>query len=441
MSHRHSVLFKIVTHGAVVLGLGASFIFIPNLSLFDEALLPEISQYLSKPVNPEIEGNAQYHLYGLAAASDKDPYAVGKAVIEKLHSKHANGEMANLTEQETLDLYGGSEKWDSQWQEIYNAANCNPRENTECFADLLAQIEAQPFTDPRLLVQLERYNNTIQLPHLIENVEIMDWTTPLPSYYIIMQMGKLSQARAYQDFGLDGLIKSSQLDMKFWRMALTESQTIIGKMVTIATLRRNLAALSYAINNETILTATQINELKTLLRPLTAEEINITEALIAELRFSAENWKTSISEGESTVLWFLTQPTANTNLFYLRTVKPALALSQLSSKDFYLQAQTSLSSLEFSHFNPYNLGGKTYLAKNNWQFTPYIGRAHDLAGLYSLLALQLELKTNPPQDLNTAINLSPHKNPYTGKPLNFNPNTKSISFPCFDIKDVCRITL
>lgn len=443
MSHARPLLFKIITRSLFVVGVGVGIVFVPNLSVFDEALLPEITERLSKPVNPNVEGNAAYHLYGLAAASDKDPYSIGKAVVKTLQSKHAKGEMANLTEQETIDLYGGKEKWDEEWPAIYPAASCNHREKANCFAELLAQVKAQPFSQSRLLVQLERYHNIIKLPHLIEDIHLMDYTSPLPNYYIIMQMGKLSQAKAYQESGLDGLIANTQADMIFWRMTLTDSQTMIGKMVALASLRRNLSAISYAISKEIELSPTQVQSLQTLLKPLTPKEISLDRALTGELRFGVENWKTApnkMPEGESRILSLLSQPTANANWLYRQTLKPAFAMSKMSASEFYERAQTPTEALEFSRFNPYNLGGKIYLSKN-WQYSPYIGRAHDLAGIYSLVALQLELKVNPSQDIMTAIKTSPYKNLYTDKSFDYDPITKGLSFRCFDVKDVCRITL
>jgi hypothetical protein len=443
MSRARSLLFKIITRSLFVVSLGLGIVFIPNLSVFDEAQLPEITARLSKPVNPNMEGNAAYHLYGLAAASDKDPYTVGKAVVATLQSKHAKGQMANLTEQETTELYGGNGKWDEEWPALYPAADCKPREKPDCFAQLLAQVKAQPFSQPRLLVQLERYNKIIKLPHLIEEMRLMDFTSPFPNYYVAMQMGKLSQANAYHTSGLDGLISNSHADMQFWRMALTDSQTLLGKMLSLASLRRNLSALSYAISKETELSPTQAQSLQTLLKPLTAEEVSIDRALTGELRFGAENWKTApneIPEGTSRIIWLLYQPTATSNLTYRHTIKPTFALSKMSAPEFYERAQTPIKALEFSRFNPYNLGGKMDLSRN-WQLASYIGRGHDLAGLYSLVALQLELKTNPPQDLAAAIKASPYKNPYTEKQFDYDLATKALSFPCFDVKDVCKITL
>ncbi|MDR7091113.1 hypothetical protein [Cellvibrio fibrivorans] len=443
MSHARSILFKVITRTTFVIGLALAIIFIPNLSIFDEKLLPEITERLSNPPNPNINGNAIYPLYGISAATGKDPDAVGKSVIQSLQSKHAKGEFANLTQDERTTLYGGDEKWDAEWQTAYPAADCTPRKQTNCFSELMTDVKQTPLIHPRLITQLERYRRIIQLPHLIEETRLMDYTSPLPNYSLLMQLGKLSQTSAYQTQGLDGLLANSEEDMRFWRMALADSHTTLGRMVAIASLYRNVAALSHAIKQESALSSTQLQHLQALLKPLTIQEVNLEKVLVSELRFGAENWQTApkaIPEGESIILWTLTQPVAATNWFYRQTLKPAFALNQMSSVEFYEHAQTPTTALIFSRFNPYNLGGKINLAKN-WQYAPYIGRAHDLAGIYSLVALQLELKTIAKQDWPAAIKSSHHKNPYTKKPFDYDAATNSLGFSCFSAADICQIQL
>jgi len=293
MNRASFLLFKTITRIMLVVGIALGIMLIPNLSIFDEDLLPEIIEHLSKSVNPDIEGNAAYDLYGIEAATGKDPHIVGKAVVKTLQSKHAKNEFAVLAEEEIITLYGGLDNGDKEWQATYPAAACNPRQNPGCFTELLAQIKAQPFAQPRLQTQLKRYNNIIKISHLIEQTRLMDYTSPVPHYSIIMQMGSLNQANAYLASGIEGLITSSQADMQFWRMALTDNQTLIGKMVTLATLRRSLIALSYAIKKETNLTPIQVQNLQHLLKPLTSDEVNISEALTTELRFDTENWETT----------------------------------------------------------------------------------------------------------------------------------------------------
>lgn len=434
---------KRIAAGICLLAISAvAILLIPNLPIFDEELLPEIQQRLSNPVNPAIEGNAIYLFYGLSAASGKDATAVGKATIQTLRSKHANSKFALLDAQEQLALYG-EDTQDKNWQTNYPAANCRPRERPDCFGELLAQLTKTSLSEPRLLEQLQRYEAIIESPHFVEYTDHMDYLSPVPSYGIAMQLDKLRQANAYQTSGLDGLISSSQTNMAFWRMSLRESQTTIGKMVTIATLRWNLQSLSYAIAKAPALNQRQTESLQTLLQPLTQDEINIEEVFTAELRFGAENWRSApkgVREGESLWMWLLFQPNASANWFYRQTLTPAFAATQLSPRQFYERARTPVPALEFSHFNPYNLGGKIDMAKN-WQLSAYQGRAHDLAGMYKLVALQLELKTIPTQDWPTAIANSPHKNPYTEKAFDYDATHQTLGFKCVEAIDMCRINL
>jgi len=214
-------------------------------------------------------------------------------------------------------------------------------------------------------------------------------------------------------------------------------------MITINALRGDLLSLSYAINKMPSLSSSQEINLKELLKPLSSHEINIDAALISELRLSVNNrdfYSENVPEGVSRPLKFLIQQTASVNLYYKETIKTGFVFGKMSPSEFYERAQTPVKATPFSRFNPYNLGGKIAQSQN-WQLPPYIGRAHDLAGIYSLVALQLELKTNPPQDLIAAIKLSPYKNPYTEKPFDYDPATKALSFQCFEVKDVCKITL
>jgi hypothetical protein len=55
-------------------------------------------------------------------------------------------------------------------------------------------------------------------------------------------MGKCRQPKDDQYGGLDGLIRKNQADMQFWRMALTDSQLLHGRMESL-TLLQNLPVI------------------------------------------------------------------------------------------------------------------------------------------------------------------------------------------------------
>ncbi|MEN0039517.1 MAG: hypothetical protein AAGC78_20745 [Cellvibrio sp.] len=445
MSHAKALLIKILTRSTFVTGLALGIVLIPNLAIFDEALAPEISQLLSNPANPDIPGNAAPDAYGLAAESSRDIKQVGEKFIAALRDKRAQGKSASLSEQEIKDFLGGSD-FDKTWQALYPAAKCVPREYDNCFENLLADINVTPITNERLHSQIERYRLIIQQSHYIEDIRSMDSASPLPSYGPMLQLGKIINADAYLTKGIDGLIETARADLKFWRIVLGESQTILGKMIALNALRGDLQALSYAISQQPALSDKQRQELQNLLLPLGREEIAIDEALLTEFRMMVENRQTfflffSATPGnESWFLNLLVQPTASVNRYFKYAYQPSYNFSKLTAPEFYMRAQAPIRPVEFSRFNPYNLGGKIKLSQP-WQIADYIGRAHDLAGIYSLVSLQLELTAAAQQDISERIASSSYKNPYSEKSFDYDAKTNTLSFRCFDVKDTCKIRL
>jgi hypothetical protein len=202
-------------------------------------------------------------------------------------------------------------------------------------------------------------------------------------------------------------------------------------------LHADLLSLSYAISNTPELSPEQIKQLQQLLKPLTPTEISFENALIGDLQFVTEN-QSMYYKGNPWYIRYMMQQTATTNRYYRDTLLPVFRFGQMSPKDFYERAQTPIKPSEFSWLNPYNLGGKVGLS-NTWQLADYIGRGHDLAGIYSLVALQLSLKNIPQDQWLDAIRTSPYKNHYTLKPFDVDTSKHSISFPCFNPRDSCKI--
>lgn len=445
MSYARTLFIKILTHSVLVIGLALGIVLIPNLAIFDEALAPEISQLLSNPANPDIPGNAATYAYGLAAESSRDMKQVGEKFIAALRDKRVQGKPASLSDQEIKELLGGGD-FDKIWQALYPATKCIPREQDNCFENLLADVKVTPVTNERLHSQIERYRLIIQQPHYIEDICSMDAASPLPNYGPMLQLGKIINADAYLTQGIDGLIETTRADLKFWRIVLSESQTILGKMIALNALRSDLQALSYALSQQSNLSDTQRQELQVLFLPLSTKEIEIDEALLTELRMMIEDKQkfflffTATPEGEPWFLNLLVQPTASVNRHFKYTYQPTYNFSKLTAPEFYTRAQASIKPVEFSRFNPYNLGGKIKLSQPG-QIADYIGRVHDLAGFYSLVSLQLELTVNTQQDITERIALSSYKNPYTEKPFDYDATTNALSFRCFDVQDTCKIQL
>lgn len=447
MHYTSSPLIKIITRTLIVIGLALGVLLIPNLSIFDEELLPEITNQLGKkPEQVDVTGNAALYVYGLNAESSLDIKTAGETLLAQLRKKHRSGEQASLSDEETNAIFNGSD-FDKTWEALYpSAIKCNPRDQLDCIANVITEIEANPITNERLLIQIERYGIIRQQPHFIEDISYLDFTSPLPNYAITLQLSRLLAAEAYLTKGIDGLIDSASQDLAFWRLVLKEGQSLIGKMVALNAIRGNLLALSYAIRKEPTLTVEQISNLQLLLNPITHEDANIDNAFKADFRVMVNSidqfldLMTNTGDIKQLMLYPMTQANATINLSYQQLYKPAIKLSQMPPADFYEHTQTPTKPFKFSRLNPYNLGGKINMY-TPWEYSPYIGRVHDLTGLYTLVRLQLELKISIPDDIITAVKTSKFKNPYTQKPFEYDSTKKELGFRCFEVRDACRIQL
>lgn len=431
----------------LAIGIALGTLLIPNLSIFDEDLQPEIRKLITTPsVDIFQADNAAIAIYGLASHSSLDAHKVGEQLLRKLQKKHLQQKPAALSDGELEQLLNGKDL-DKEWQNSYPVTGkCNPRDQLHCFATGLTELKATPIINERLLAQLERYKNIRAQSRYIDDIHSLDFSSPLPNYSVALQLSRLATIDAYLHAGLDGLIAESTSDMQFWQMVLRDSQTLIGKMVAINALRGNLLALSYAISAAENLSDIQSALLDKQIKPLTSPDFNFAAAVTGEFLMMNNStaqfreWMFSRDDMKQWLLYPLTQTNASINMGYARFYQPAIALSQVASSAFYQQVQLPPQPLEFSRLNPYNLGGKINLVPP-LPYYSYIGRGHDLTGIYEMLRLQLDIKRTQPIDIAQFIKTSNAKNPYTQQVFDYDEQHRQLSFRCFDAKDICSIQL
>lgn len=447
MTHALSPTHKFVKPVLLTLAIALGILLIPNLPIFDEQPLAEIEDLLQQQATDTLlPDNAAVAIYGLPADSSLDAFTVGKQILEHLKEKHDRQQNATLDDADYAKLFQGKDL-DSNWQANYPVSGkCNPRDQLNCFELSLDEIRNTPITNDRLIAQLQRYQQIRQQPVYHDPIRHLDFSSPLPNFGIALHLSRLSNAEAYNKNGLDELIATTRDDMKFWQLVLKESDTILGKMVAINALRGNLQALSYAIRNENNLSALQISQLQSLTTPLSVRDLNFNAAITGEFIMlinsgnQMREWLMTNSKSKYWLLYPLTQPQASINLSYQYSYKPATLLSQLSAAEFHQQTQLPTKTIKFSRLNPYNLGGKVNLVTPTPYFF-YIGRGHDLAGIYSLVQLQLALKEVAPDEIAEHIKTAQYKNPYTLQAFDYIPQQKQLGFRCFDGKDICSIHL
>ncbi|MEX1033234.1 MAG: hypothetical protein WDZ30_07720 [Cellvibrionaceae bacterium] len=437
---------RLAMHGLILLGLVVAATLIANISLFDETLHPDLERMgeLANPV--ELVDNAMVGLRGLPAASDRDAFEVGREMVALFWAKHQRGEAVNLNQAEHQRLFGEATP-DREWQAEYSAASCNARRELGCFGQLIAQLQETPLNGERLSLMLTRYEQ-IRRQNQFQEVQGLDFSSQMPSYGLYMQLSKLKLADTYLKSGTTDFLLELQKETDFWKLLLSEGDNLIAKMVAVAGLWTNLQYLAELLSMET-LNPTQMQMVNAILQAPKRDELDIGEAFAGEMRYLVfPGMQFPGLEQKPLLIRWLTSATlqenATVNAYYTSFTQPLMALSKKSAPEFHRETQ-SKSDIETDDgiFPPslYNLGGKSWLKSVTYpDVANYIGRTHDLSGMYSLLRLKLELMEAGDSSAQTVINQSKHRNPYTAAAMDYDAENSLLSFTCFSIS-ICQVAL
>lgn len=435
---------RLAMHGFILLGIVVAATLITNVSLFDEALHSDLRRLgeTAKPV--ELRNNAVIGLLGLPAASDRDAFAVGHRMAELYQAKYDSGEAVNLDEAEYLALFGEVAP-DREWQMDYSALSCNPRRELGCFEQLVNELRKAPLKGDRPSLMRKRYDE-IRGQKRAQELRAQDYSSQLPAYGLYMQLAKLRLAESYLSAGPSELLSELQKDTAFWHMLLSEGDSIIAKMVAVGGLWTNLQYVSELLDLETLDQA-QMQVIESILQSPSKNALNIAGAFAGELRYFPGLQFPGLEEEPLIVRWLTAatlQEKATLNTYYTSFTQPIMTLSSKSADDFLRDAPNTVYAVAEDQIFPpslYNLGGKSWLKSVGYaEVDNYVGRIHDLIGMYSLLSLKLELIKAGDTPVETIIGQSMHRNPYTGEPMNYDPKARQLSFPCFS-KSTCQIEI
>lgn len=437
---------------SIVFFLFLFLITLANASWFDESLDPEVTKLMKPATMPKDQENAYFAIWGLEASSDKDPIAVGLALISKYRSNRDERGLDEITSQDYQTIRGGS-NLDEDWQA--QLPKCRFRTETGCHKKLVTQLEHISLENPRLNLMLDRYKQVTQLRQF-KSIADKTFKTPLPAYSIVMDLKKLNLAIAQQSGVPQNFIDHLSQDMMFWRMLLEKGDTVLDKMIAIASIWSDLQAASDFLTANTDLTETQLIQLGQILTPLTPREIDISEAFafeeIAFYRTLIQSDSKALKNAfglESEPLSWLLQPNATINAYHQYFTKEIESLNQLSTEAFskkIIQKSQSPTSCCFTElrsiasFSPttlYNLGGKLLLSVTVYNAENYLARVHDLNGMLTLVNIKLsavQQGESKVADLKTSPIIAGHK-------ITYDEATESLKFKCLELGSLCQIQL
>jgi len=428
-----------------------------NLSIFDEELSPEVVELIEPIKMPPNQENAYYAIWGMSAASSKkDIVNIGLQLINRYQENRDENDLDEITSSDYIEILGG-EGIDDSWVDNYD--NCRARTEYGCSTKLRAQIDDLPVQDQRLKLMLERYEQIIEMKKY-QSIDHVTFASPLPSYGVLMRLSQIKLANTFNDKDKLRFFEIVSRDITFWKRMLEQGNSLIDKMVAVASIWRDIQTVSEFLKVNDELPPMSDRLLTKTLEPLTDGQLDISESFIFELR-AFKNTISTIDIDDlvsfygitTTPMHWLIQPNASVNDYNQYFTQPVIELSKLPARTFY----KTINNLEegdieccfkdvdglvgFSPASLYNIGGKLLLPAMKVEAQDYVARVHDLNGMISLVKLQLDLKRLADTSVQSSIKESQHTNPYTGKPMDYDPKNNWLSFECLDESSKCRIKL
>lgn len=411
-----------------------------NRPWFDEALVPEIVALRDSKAAPP-EGNAYPFTLGFLAAESRDPRAAGVEIIRVLQERRDRGDPATIGKEEKRAILGAALKLDTLGLGARETRApsagvkslghvCLPRYRLDCAQQLIENAASLDPQNPTLVVLLARYETLLRQAHYLE-IPAPDPATPWPPLGPIQEVGRLRLAMSFRTDPTPVFLEKAAQELAFWRMTLREAQLLGTKMSALAAIRWTDDFLS-TLMRERQLDSRELGQLRGFVRPFTREEGDIGVAFLSETRTSLLGGKPWVADDASWPAKLLLQKNATFNQEFRDTINPMRRRSSLDAREYYDQKAYEPLHHAF-HVAPgmfYNLGGKVALSRSTWDLHQCVSRVHDEDGRISLLLLQAQIEEQQDPDIATTVRNSEHRDPYTGAPMAYDPQARTISFAC-----------
>ncbi len=379
--------------------------------------------------------NAYLYLLGFEAADDQSPIELGRKRIEWLHWALGQPWSESLQEPEYSRRLVRDDQQPLFVDSLVEACRNN---NGQCAVRLLANEarlhewlkSAQPL--------LQRYQALIVLPAMYEPLPF-DMRSSLPSYRPVLQGQQLLLVHAWQLHRQGASQQARQLlesDLRFWRMALAEADTLISRLIAVSAVRQHLLWSVQMFRGQPSGWKPELWSL-----PLSAEERNWGRVLAGEMAFM-KGLLQQMKRGE--LDWVATIESDNSlqNLAYRLGAPLLLPQRSLNDQAQLLQSQQSLFDLPYSElasaqersrnlersFVPQgigvaelrNLAGHLLrMQGGDNDMTEYYLRVSDLEGLRRAALLLVEMRDLKldPQQAMIHTRSSPLRDPYRDQPF------------------------
>jgi len=413
---------------AIILFYLALFAF---LGLYDERLNPELMRELAKPRPKVIEpGNAWLVMLGIDAPAGTAPVVAGEMQLKKLDAAIQSGKNPGETLSAELDdKYKLS--FSGKLPSFYGKKNVGILAYAKTHPDevaILCRDNAELLGRYEQLHLLSRYSEPLTY----------GFYSPMPKFSptrSIQQLHHLRVATQARHGSLNGALIWLRDDMAFWRLVAQNSRTVISKIISFAVLSTDLRfaaelGAAYPLTNQ------ELALIQEILRPFD-KGISYGEAFRGEALFG--HFEMEISKSRTMTRWsperlVFKHNAISNRLFTYNSefARQAELTPQQYAEERKRQATKKSDPFKMGISALYNSTGEILALIAIPNMSGYIEQGHNLEGLRRLALLKVlaHAENVSPERMQTFLDTRADLgNPYTGKPMTWDPKGKRISFP------------
>lgn len=431
--------------GVALVAVGA----VLGVNAIDEDLSAQAKALLVIPQpSAASERNGYVDLLGLGAPEGETPYAAGLKVLDALRAQDQPGFKATPQWESAFKLGALQIHKDKELEGL----RCRPAQGS-CLEYAAGKPELAKLI-ARHDALLGRYRAMREKPEYAELYYPTRWDSVGPAGIpsLLQRLVVLSIAAKANAGDLEGAVRELELENAFHRKVAAGSARIGHKMGAVSSLQLDALVVSDLVRTKAGAIAPFLPRLEGLVRPLSAAEADMTNVL----RMDAAVWASWLQKSDAVAplltdldrRWWHTlvplfyRPGETVNLYAAqsalrRKVADLPAPRYFKAVDESMRAALALAPHGPANYlvNPIGRGALDVFAEGGaFNVIPYIARVHDTQGLYALVALQLQLRGTgaaTPEAIAAALGGplgAARPDPYTGKPMTYDPETSSLGF-------------
>ncbi len=377
--------------------------------------------------------NAFPYLAGLDAARGKNPRELGLERMQRdAGTAPREGDRAGVSLRTHLNESGSGL---DRWIDV-----CDTPEDS-CLSRLREDGDVLAMGLPKTAWMLRRYQRLLQYT---------DWREPAPDFYSAWPYGAasvLNRLHGLQVWQLarhereDAALTRLDREARFWRLTLASTNTVTGKLVATAFLRRNLLWTNAVLATLPRDGASRVPD--SWLQPLAAQERSMRRVFAGELHMT--RWVFRLTEAaferasffDRLVTWIeapLLQPQASINRLATRYDRIDQALDapypRLLSAVEDLRRTRRFREQSSDWLAPYNPTGRYLIGVAEPDWVEYGLRVADLEGARRALIATVRLRAQGVKARNVPARLDEVdlRNPYTGEAFGWDSEQQSVTF-------------